>query len=66
MEISEFTVLHAAGRVEMFTDFQCKLLHGKCTKSSNTFIFLFSNKTLVIRAGIHKIHHVRIASLEAV
>ena len=28
--------------------------YGKCSKISNTFPFLFSNKVLVIRAGIHK------------
>ena len=27
---------------------------GKCSKISNIFIFLFSTKMLVIRAGIHK------------
>ena len=27
--------------------------YGKCLKISNTFLFLFSNKMLVIRAGIH-------------
>ena len=28
--------------------------HGKCFKVSNTFLFLLSNKMLVIGAGIHK------------
>ena len=28
--------------------------YGKSTKLSNTFLFLFSNKMLVIRAGTHK------------
>ena len=28
--------------------------YNKCSKISNTFLFLFSNKMLVIRAGIHK------------
>ena len=28
----------------------------KCSKISNTFLYLFSNKMLVIRAGIHKMH----------
>ena len=28
--------------------------YGKCSKISNTFLFLFSNKTLVIRAEIQK------------
>ena len=37
--------------------------HGKCSKISNTFLFLFSNKMLVIRAGIHKML-VRIANRE--
>ena len=27
---------------------------GKCSKISNTFLFLLSTKMLVIRAGIHK------------
>ena len=27
--------------------------YSKCSKISNTFLFLFSNKTLVFRAGIH-------------
>ena len=29
--------------------------YSKCSNFSNTFLFLFSNKMLVIRAGIHKI-----------
>ena len=29
-------------------------MYGKCSKISNTFLFLFSNKMLVLRAGIHK------------
>ena len=29
-------------------------LYGKCFKILNTFLFLFSNKMLVIRVGIHK------------
>ena len=29
--------------------------YGKCSKISNTFLFPFSNKMLVIRAGNHKI-----------
>ena len=39
---------------------QCSLIrpisviYGKCSKISNTFLFLFSNKMLVFRAGIHK------------
>ena len=28
--------------------------YGKCSKISNTFLFLFSNKTLVIRTGINR------------
>ena len=28
--------------------------YGKCSKILNTFLFLFSNKMLVLRAGIHK------------
>ena len=30
------------------------LIYGKCSKISNTFLFLFSNKLLVVRAEIHK------------
>ena len=37
--------------------------YGKCSKISNTFLFLFFNKLLVIRAGIHK-PHVRIVNRE--
>ena len=29
-------------------------MYGKCSKISNTFLFLFLNKMLVLRAGIHK------------
>ena len=29
--------------------------YGKCSKISNTFLFLFSNKMLVFWAGIHKV-----------
>ena len=36
---------------------------SKCSKNSNTFLFLFSNKMLVFRAGIHKML-VRIANRE--
>ena len=35
--------------------------YGKCSKISNTFLFLFSTKFLVIRAGMHKLL-VRIAN----
>ena len=38
-------------------------LYGKCPKISNTFLFLFSNKMLVVRAGVHKML-VRIANRE--
>ena len=37
--------------------------YGKCPKTSNTLLFLFWNKMLVIRAGIHKML-VRIAIRE--
>ena len=37
------------------------LWYGKCFKISNTFLFLISNKMLVIRAGTHKML-VRIAN----
>ena len=29
--------------------------YGKCSKISNTFLFLYSNKIILIRAGIHKL-----------
>ena len=29
-------------------------IYGKCSKISNTFLFLFSIKMLIIRAGNHK------------
>ena len=29
--------------------------YGKCSKISNTFLLLFSNKMVIFRAGIHKI-----------
>ena len=38
-------------------------MYGKCSKISNTFLFLFSNKMLVFRPGIHKIL-VRVANRE--
>ena len=38
-------------------------LYGKCSKISNIFLFLFSNKIFVIRTGIHKML-VRIANRE--
>ena len=37
--------------------------NGNCSKMLNTFLFLFSNKMWVIKAGIHKML-VRIASRE--
>ena len=37
--------------------------YSKCSKTSNTFLFLFSNKMLVSRAGIHKTN-VRIENRE--
>ena len=30
------------------------IAYGKCSNISNTFLFLFSNKTFVFRAGIQK------------
>ena len=39
------------------------LIYGKCSKISNTFLFPFSNKMLVFRAGIHKML-VKIANRE--
>ena len=40
-----------------------KKIIGKCSKILNTFLFLFSNKMLVIRTGTHK-KFVRIANRE--
>ena len=37
--------------------------YGKCSKISNTFLFLFSSKMLVFEAGSHKMH-IRIANRE--
>ena len=37
--------------------------YGKCSKILNAFLFLFSNKILLFRAGIHKML-VRIANRE--
>ena len=37
--------------------------YNKCSKVSNTFLFLFSNRMLVIGTGIHKLF-VRIANRE--
>ena len=37
--------------------------HGKCSKITNTFTFLFLDKTMVFRAGIHKML-VRMANRE--
>ena len=37
--------------------------YSRCSKISNTFLFLFSNEMLVFRAGIHKML-VRIANRE--
>ena len=39
------------------------MIYGKCSKIPNIFLFLSSNKMLVIRAGIHKML-VRIANRE--
>ena len=30
-------------------------VYGKCSKILNTFLFLFKDKMMVIRAGIHKL-----------
>ena len=43
--------------------FKMTAAYGKCSKISKTFLILFSNKTLVIRAGIHTML-VRIANRE--
>ena len=34
----------------------CMHSYGKCSNISDTFLFLFFDKMLVIRAGIHKMH----------
>ena len=33
---------------------ECSTQYGKCSKISNSFLILFSNKILVFRAGIHQ------------
>ena len=38
-------------------------MYGKCSKTSNTFLSLFSNKMMVFRTGIHKLLAV-IANME--
>ena len=38
-------------------------MHGKCSKISNTYLFLFSKQNVGFRAGIHKMV-VRIANKE--
>ena len=40
-----------------------RLNYGKCSKLSNTFLFLLLKEMLVIRGGIHK-KHVRIENRE--
>ena len=39
------------------------MIYSKCPKISNSFLFLFSNKILVIRVGIYKML-VRLANRE--
>ena len=46
-----------------YAKYQYINIYGKCSKSSTAFFFLFSNKKLVFRAGIHKML-VRIANRE--
>ena len=43
-------LFHSQTRRHMIKD-----IYGKCCKISYTFLFLFSNKMLVIRDGDHKI-----------
>ena len=50
-------------KLVMIEVMQIQYKYGKCSKILNTFIFLFSNKMLVISAGIHKML-VRIANRE--
>ena len=47
--------------MSLTTNVQACMVYGKCSKISNTFLFLFSNKMLVFRAGNHK-RLVRIAN----
>ena len=37
------------------------LYNGKCSKISNTFLFLFSNKMLFIRTEIHTMHEMKLS-----
>ena len=46
---------------EIYIEPQDKSVYSKCSKISNTLLFLFSNKMLAFRAGIHKML-VRIAN----
>ena len=43
--------------------FYCIAYTGECSRISNTFLFLYTNKMLVIRAGSHEIL-VRLANRE--
>ena len=47
----------------MMVNLLSKLGYSKCSKISNTFLILISNKMLIFRTGIHKIL-VRIANSE--
>ena len=59
--IGQFSLLFLSQILFLFYFFAYKLLiririllYGKCSKISNTFLSLFSNKMLVIRVGINK------------
>ena len=41
------------GSTSEFCSIGCEFNYGKCSKISNTFLFLLSNKMFVITAGIH-------------
>ena len=51
----DYVVLTSVDRDGKIWVVQFQLKYGKCSKISNTFLILFSNKMLMFRAGIHKI-----------
>ena len=57
-------ILNSGLILKTFTHESTQILdYGKCSKISNTFLFLFSNKILIFRDGIYKMH-VRITNRE--
>ena len=50
---------HGTGKAQ-----QGRAVHSECSKILNTFLFVLSNKMLVIRTGTHKMLLVRKANRE--